>query len=117
LSKSRILKIIIITLALTCLGALVFSGVSMAMGSQTIIRGVNVLNADLSGLSEKMAEERLLLLEKETIQGTPLVIRYGDRTWQVQPGNIGLTIDTERVVAAGDNGAKRGKRASAFLPM
>ena len=99
MSKSRILKIIIITLALTCLGALVFSGVSMAMGSQTIIRGVNVLNADLSGLSEKMAEERLLLLEKETIQGTPLVIRYGDRTWQVQPGNIGLTIDTERVVA------------------
>jgi len=114
LSKSWITKVSIFTLTLTCLGALIFSGVSLAMGSQTIVPGVTVLNADLSGLSREMAEGRLLLLEKEIIQKRPLVLRYGDRAWQVQPGSLGLTIDTDKVVAQAMGVGRRGSLADRF---
>lgn len=114
MSKSRTTKVLIFTLTLTCLGALIFSGVSLAMGSQTIVPGVTVLNADLSGLSREMAEGRLLLLEKEIIQKRPLVLRYDDRAWQVQPGSLGLTIDIDKVVAQAMGVGRRGSLADRF---
>lgn len=92
--------------ALACLGALAFLGVAVAVEAETVISGVNVIDTDLSGLTREMAEGKLLLLEKEIIQATPLVLRYGSRAWHIRPSKIGAVIDREKVL---DEAMKAGR--------
>lgn len=109
----RINKIVIVLIftALACLGAIVLTGASASLQSKRIIPGVKVLDADLSGLDREMAEGRILLLEKELIQSTPLVLRYGEKNWRLQPASIGLSIDREMVL---DRAFEVGRRGSFF---
>lgn len=95
---NRKLIIIIGTVVLACLGAMATLGVSLATESSTIFSGVHVLSIDLSGLTRDGAEARLLSLDNDFIQNSPLVLRYEDRAWQVMPGKIGLTVDSKRVL-------------------
>ncbi|HBV95726.1 MAG TPA: vanomycin resistance protein VanB [Desulfotomaculum sp.] len=103
------IKILIVSVVLACLGATVTLGVSLAMEPETIISGVQVLGADLSGFSRDKGEAVLKGMEKDFIGASPLVIRYEDRAWQLAPGKIGLAIDRERVLdealAVGRNGS------------
>ncbi|MFZ5633064.1 MAG: VanW family protein [Bacillota bacterium] len=107
--SSRGMKIAILSVVFACLGALAFLGVAVATGPDTILPGVNVLDVDLSGLTREMAEGKLLLLEKEVVQSTPLVVRYGDRAWRLQPAKIGVSVDRDRVL---NEAVKVGRRGS-----
>jgi vancomycin resistance protein YoaR len=92
------IKIAIMAVAFACLGAAAFFGVQMFFQPKKIISGVAVWESDLSGLTREEGEGKLLLLEKEIVQSTPLVLRYDARAWQLQPGRIGLAIDREKVL-------------------
>jgi len=102
-------KIAVMGVFLSFIGFLAFLGVAMAYEPETVISGVSVLDCDLSGLNRAAGEDRILRLEKEIIQATPLVLRYGDRIWRIQPANIGLVIDREKVM---DEALKVGRRGS-----
>lgn len=102
-----VIRIAIAAIVLACLGAMAFLGVAVAVEPETVISGVNVLDTDLSGLTREMAEGKLLLLEKEIIQATPLVLRYGSKAWQIRPSKIGAVIDREKVL---DEAMKAGRR-------
>lgn len=79
------------------------------MPSNTIISGVTVLNSDLSGLTVREAEDKLLLLEKEAIDNKALTLRYGDRSWQLQPQMIGVAMDRGKIL---EEAIKTGKQGS-----
>lgn len=79
------------------------------MPPDTIISGVTVLNSDLSGLTVKEAEDRLLILEKEVIESKALTLQYGDRSWQFQPQMIGVTMDRGKIL---EEAIKIGKQGS-----
>lgn len=101
------IAVMAVFLAFTCF--LASLGVAVAFEPETVISGVSVLDCDLSGLNRAAGEDRLLRLEKEIIQATPLVLRYRDRIWRLQPANIGLVIDREKVM---DEAVRVGRRGS-----
>lgn len=106
--KSKI-RIALLAAALACLGALAFLGVAVAVEPETIIPGVAVLDADLSGLTRGKADGKLLLLDKEVIQSSPLVLRHGVKAWRLQPGKAGVAIDRDRVL---DEAVKVGRQGN-----
>ncbi|MFZ5647903.1 MAG: VanW family protein [Bacillota bacterium] len=103
--------IIFMAFALAWLGALALTGASGSLESKRIIKGVKIMGTDLSGLDREMAEGRILLLEKEVIQSTPMVLKYGEKTWKIQPVKIGLAVDREKVL---DLAFEVGRRGSFF---
>jgi len=90
-------KIAVLVAFLTCLGVLAFLGVALAVEPE-ITSGVSVLDSDLSGLTREKAAEKLLDLEREVVQSTPLVLRHGHRVWQIQPARAGVIIDQEKIL-------------------
>ncbi|MFZ5645716.1 MAG: VanW family protein [Bacillota bacterium] len=92
------IKIAILSVTLAFIGALTTIGVSLAKENDKIVPGVYVQGGDLSGLTREKASEVLLGLEKDLVQSTPLVLRYEDRFWLLKPHNIGLAVDTEKVL-------------------
>ncbi|MCL5057787.1 MAG: VanW family protein [Actinobacteria bacterium] len=94
----RKIKITIVSVILACLGATATLGVSLAVEPETIFSGVQVRGEDLSGLTRERGEAVLSGMEKDSILSSPLVIRFENSAWQLLPGNIGLTIDRERVL-------------------
>lgn len=107
------IKIFLMAGVLAFFGALGITGASGALSqeSKRIIPGVRVLDADLSGFDREMAEGRILLLEKEVIHPTPLVLRYGQKNWRLQPAKIGLSVDREKVL---DSAFEVGRRGSFY---
>ncbi len=102
------IKLIMLAAALACLGVFVSLGAALAFGPETVVPGVTVLDADLSGLTREEADVRLLLLEKELVRSVPLVLRYGASAWQIRPVNIGLSVDRERILDEAMQVGRRG---------
>lgn len=109
MKTKRNIRIAMLAAALACLGALTFLGVAVAVEPEAVMPGVAVLGTDLSGLTRDKAEGKLLLLEKEIIHASPLILRYGVKAWQIQPGKAGLAIDREKVV---DEAMKVGRQGT-----
>ncbi|MCL6610241.1 MAG: VanW family protein [Peptococcaceae bacterium] len=102
-------KIAVLALSIACFGVLACLGVAAAVEPERVISGVSVLGCDLSGLTREMGEDRLERLEKKIIQASPLVLRYGKKTWRLQPEKIGLIMDREKVL---DEAFRVGRRGS-----
>lgn len=100
---------ILLAFALACLGALVVIGAALAREPAGIIAGVSVLDSDLSGLTREMADGKLVMLEREVVRAAPLVLRYGDRAWRLQPARIGVALDREKML---DEAFRAGRRGS-----
>ena len=78
-----------------------------------IIPGVYVWDVDVGGLDRDQAIERLSASFRYPDDRHP-VLQYGDRTWPVDPADLGLELDTEATIDAALSIGHRGELLDQF---
>lgn len=101
-------KVVILAATLACLGALGVLGVAVATELDNILPGVRVLGSDLSGMTREQTYGKLLLLEKDIVMNTPLFVKYGERRWRLEPAQVGITADRDRIINEAFSVGRRG---------
>ncbi|WBB65922.1 VanW family protein [Micromonospora sp. WMMD812] len=78
------------------------TGVGAYAYAGDVPRGTSVLGAELGGRSRTDAarELRAELDRRAAELGAPLPVRVGERTAEIKPADVGLTVDVEATVAA-----------------
>jgi hypothetical protein len=112
-----------VLLAITVMGAIALSLVGgVAAGYQLyyqdrIYPGVHFAASDLSGLTKLEAAEAIRQ-QFQYNQQNAITLRYGDRTWQMTPLDLGLVFDLDgtvnRAYAYGRSGVDVGRFAKAM---
>lgn len=88
--------------------AAIVLGLAVLYGSGDILPGVQAAGVDVGGLSEAQASVRL----EERWQNRGILLRDGERTWEIDPTQLGLMIDAPATAQAARN---RGRSDGSIL--
>ncbi len=96
---SRVLAALVAALGVVAAAALLFSLVISLLNLGKVMPGVRMAGVDLSGVGR--AEAVALLSQQLTFPHTGKVtLRYGERSWQFTPAQLGLHLDAEASAGA-----------------
>ncbi|MCW5878425.1 MAG: VanW family protein [Anaerolineales bacterium] len=96
---SRVLAAVVAALGVVAAVALLFSLVISLFNLGKVMPGVRVAGMDLSGVGRR--EAIALLSQQLTFSHTGKVtLRYGERSWQFTPAQLGLHLDAEASAGA-----------------
>lgn len=102
------LKKVLLVIVAIILASLLFIGIAAAYEPDRAVDGVSVSDIDLSGLSRQECEARLKPLRSE-MRSVPIILRYLDKEWELQPANIELDLDInsmlENIMSVGHQGS------------
>ncbi|WP_092475639.1 VanW family protein [Desulfotruncus arcticus] len=86
----------------------IFFSLSGASYADKIVQGVRVGPVSLGGLAGNQAEEKLADLDAR-ISKIPVLIKHGERSWQIETGMLGVSLDfkstLEKALQVGHTGS------------
>jgi vancomycin resistance protein YoaR len=88
----------------------VFLSFVYAGSSGRLADGVKIAGVDVGGLSTEEAE-RLLERREAAVAGLPLAVILGDKTYEIRPAALGVTVDWQAAVAEAQD------KVSGFRPI
>jgi vancomycin resistance protein YoaR len=98
-ARARMVKRSAVAGALLVAAFLIVIGIVYAGSPGTIAKGIRVAGVDVGGLSPRAAQ-RLLEAHAATVQGTPLTLTAGNRTFRLTAARLGVQPDWAAAAAA-----------------